>query len=243
MDAHVGPARRRPCRRCVHHSGAERRPSQAVSSVGRERGGAGVAGRERRRQRLAHRVARVALDRRARAPEQPLEALVDDEALDAEGAASTGTWPARRSLVSPRRDVDEVPDQAEVAERDAAERSTDRRPACPRSRSSAPIGPPVEAGDRRAERAAPRRAAAATARASAGAGSSDSDGGHTPAVATSSAFQRQRRLDRGECGVAAEARAPTLEAARSAQRTRAGAGSRRCRRPARPPATRRWCAW
>ena len=67
-----------------HHSGAERLPSHAVSTVGGERGGAGVARRERRRRRPADLVAGVARLGRPGALEQALDALVDEEALDAD---------------------------------------------------------------------------------------------------------------------------------------------------------------
>ena len=165
VDAHVGPTggddgRQRPPQR--------RRPAAVPPGQhhGREGGRAGVTGGERRRHRLAHGESRVTGDGRSLAPEQALEALVDQEALDAEGEGE------RRHLASPpvagqsAGDVGDVPDQAEVAEvRGRREDGVGHRVAAhplrarrrPSGRSGRPGRQATSAGARRSSAPRPRR--------------------------------------------------------------------------------------
>ena len=121
----------------AHHTGAQRRPSHAVRTRGREGGGAGVAGRERRRQRAPHGKAGIALHGGPRSVEQPLEPLVDEQALGPEGECEDGHLVGPPIAGQPPRGVDEVPDEAEVAERGDADTNTTSATGCPRIRSRA----------------------------------------------------------------------------------------------------------
>ena len=116
MDAHVGPARRHGDGQAPPQRRACACRPTPVSSVAVNAAELAWPRRERRRGRAAHRVARVALDGRAGPAEQPLEALVDDQALGAEGQRRASGPGRRRRRRQPARDVGEVPDQAEVAE-------------------------------------------------------------------------------------------------------------------------------
>ena len=139
------PSRRRRRRRggCARTPGStptvdgqrppQRRRALAVprrQQHGGERRRAGVPGRERRRQRPAHRVAGIALGGRSRPAEQALEALVDDQALGAEGERQHRDLGGAAVAGQAARDVDDVPDQAEVAELGGRRRSRCRRPGC-----------------------------------------------------------------------------------------------------------------
>ena len=101
-----------------HQSGAQRRPSHAVSTRGGEAGGAGVARRERRRGRRAHR--RSGRRRRrsgADGRNSRLTPWLTSRLSTPSSSASTGIWPRRRwRRDDAAGDADEVPDQAEVAE-------------------------------------------------------------------------------------------------------------------------------
>ena len=85
VDAHVRPAvadRSSPAPTTAAPSAC--RPTTSAATAANA-AALGVPGRERRRQRPAHRVAGVTLGGRPRPAEQPLDALVDEQALGAEG--------------------------------------------------------------------------------------------------------------------------------------------------------------